>query len=148
MLSCDYQNKGANTMKKRTFGSMIAEFRKEKAMTQVELAEKMGVTDKAVSKWERDLSFPDVNTIPKLAEIFNVTVDELMQVKTDAKENNSNENISDIINIALKGISLAMGVAVVVLSCINEIETKNAISMLGLGLACLAISQFSSNNKS
>lgn len=135
-------------MKKRTFGSMIAEFRKEKAMTQVELAEKMGVTDKAVSKWERDLSFPDVNTIPKLAEIFNVTVDELMQVKTDAKENNSNENISDIINIALKGISLAMGVAVVVLSCINEIETKNAISMLGLGLACLAISQFSSNNKS
>lgn len=135
-------------MKKQTFGSMIAEFRKEKAMTQVELAEKMGVTDKAVSKWERDLSFPDVNTIPKLAEIFNVTVDELMQVKTDAKENNSNENISDIINIALKGISLAMGVAVVVLSFINEIETKNAISMLGLGLACLAISQFSSNNKS
>ena len=148
MLSCNHQNKGANTMKKQTFGSMIAEFRKEKAMTQVELAEKMGVTDKAVSKWERDLSFPDVNTIPKLAEIFNVTVDELMQVKTDAKENNSNENISDIINIALKGISLAMGVAVVVLSFINEIETKNAISMLGLGLACLAISQFSSNNKS
>lgn len=148
MLSCNHQNKGANTMKKQTFGSMIAEFRKEKAMTQVELAEKMGVTDKAVSKWERDLSFPDVNTIPKLAEIFNVTVDELMQVKTDAKENNSNENISDIINIALKGISLAMGIAVVVLSFINEIETKNAISMLGLGLACLAISQFSSNNKS
>lgn len=132
-------------MKKQTFGSMIAEFRKEKGMTQVELAEKMGVTDKAVSKWERDLSFPDVNTIPRLAEIFNVTVDELMQVKTDTKESRTTENISDIINIALKSISLAMGVAVVVLSFINEIETKNAIGMLGLGLACLAISQFSSN---
>lgn len=132
-------------MEKQTFGSMIAEFRKKKGMTQVELAEKMGVTDKAVSKWERDLSFPDVNTIPKLAEIFNVTVDELMQVKTDTKESRTTENISDIINIALKSISLAMGVAVVVLSFINEIETKNAIGMLGLGLACLAISQFSSN---
>ena len=87
-------------MKKQTFGSMIAEFRKKKGMTQVELAEKMGVTDKAVSKWERDLSFPDVNTIPRLAEIFNVTVDELMQVKTDTKESRTTENISDIINIA------------------------------------------------
>lgn len=132
-------------MKKQTFGSMIAEFRKEKGMTQVELAEKMGVTDKAVSKWERDLSFPDVNTIPKLAEIFNVTVDELMQVKPDTKENRTTGNISDIINIALKGISLAMGVAVVVIAFINEIETQNAISMLGLGLACLTISQFSLN---
>ena len=132
-------------MKKQTFGSMIAELRKKQGMTQAELAEKMGVTDKAVSKWERDLSFPDVNTIPRLAEIFNVTVDELMQVKTDTKESRTTENISDIINIALKSISLAMGVAVVVLSFINEIETKNAIGMLGLGLACLAISQFSSN---
>ena len=132
-------------MEKKTFGSMIAELRREKGMTQAELAAKIGVTDKAVSKWERDLSFPDVNTIPRLAEIFNVTVDELMQVKTDTKESRTTENISDIINIALKSISLAMGVAVVVLSFINEIETKNAIGMLGLGLACLAISQFSSN---
>ena len=41
---------------KKTFGTKIAEMRKEKGMTQLELAEKMGVTDKAVSKWERDLS--------------------------------------------------------------------------------------------
>ena len=43
-------------MRNRTFGMLIAEYRKEKGMTQLELAEKMGVTDKAVSKWERDLS--------------------------------------------------------------------------------------------
>ncbi|HHF7056679.1 helix-turn-helix domain-containing protein [Streptococcus mutans] len=47
-------------------------------MTQLELAEKMRVTDKVVSKWERDLSFPDINSIPKLAEIFEVSVDDLM----------------------------------------------------------------------
>ena len=46
----------------------------------------MRVTDKAVSKWERDLSFPDINSIPKLAEIFEVSVDDLMQVKTNTKE--------------------------------------------------------------
>lgn len=55
-------------------------------MTQLELAEKMRMTDKAVSKWERNLSFPDINSIPKLAEIFEVSVDDLMQVKTNTKE--------------------------------------------------------------
>lgn len=73
-------------MKKETFGNMVAVLRKEKGMTQLELAEKMGVTDKAVSKWERDLSFPDVSSIPKLAEILGVSVDELMQNKAESKE--------------------------------------------------------------
>ena len=43
-------------MEKQTLGGMIAALRREKQLTQAELAEKMGVTDKAVSKWERDLS--------------------------------------------------------------------------------------------
>lgn len=129
-------------MKKQTFGTMIATMRRENGMTQLELAEKMGVTDKAVSKWERDLSFPDVNSIPKLAEIFNVTVDELMQVKTDTKENTGCNKISEIVHIALKGVALAMGIAVAVLSVIGNIETNNAVSMLGIGLACMAITQF------
>ena len=42
---------------------MIAELRKQQGMTQMELAGKMGVTDKAVSKWERDLSCPDINSL-------------------------------------------------------------------------------------
>ena len=130
-------------MKKQSFGAMIAAMRKEQGMTQLELAEKMGVTDKAVSKWERDLSFPDVNSIPRLAEIFDVTVDEIMQVKSDSKENGYANRISEIVDIALKGIALAMGIAVVVLSLIDKIEAKEAVSMLGIGLACMAITQFS-----
>ena len=51
-----------------------------------------------------------------------------------------------IVNIALKGIALAMGIAVVVLSFINELETRSAVSMLGIGLACLALVQFSQKN--
>ena len=65
---------------KKTLGMMIAELRKEKGMTQLELAEKMGVTDKAVSKWERDLSCPDINSLPNLAEILGVSVDHLTKV--------------------------------------------------------------------
>lgn len=127
-------------MKKQTLGMMISTLRKEKGMTQLELAEKMGVTDKAVSKWERDLSFPDINSIPKLAEIFEVTVDELMQVKTETKENMEKNKIDEILDTAFKGIGMAMGIAVVVLSILNELDVKSAIIMLGVGLGSISIS--------
>ena len=127
-------------MKKQTLGMMISTLRKEKGMTQLELAEKMGVTDKAVSKWERDLSFPDINSIPKLAEIFEVSVDELMQVKTETKENIGKNKVDEIIDTALKGIGIAMGIAVTVLTVLGELETKSAFIMLGIGLASVSIS--------
>lgn len=128
-------------MKKQTLGMMISSLRKEKGMTQLELAEKMGVTDKAVSKWERDLSFPDINSIPKLAEIFEISVDDLMQVKTETKENVSKNKVDEIVDTALKGIGMAMGIAVTVLSILGELETNTAFIMLGIGLASISISQ-------
>ena len=127
-------------MKKQTLGMMISSLRKEKGMTQLELAEKMGVTDKAVSKWERDLSFPDINSIPKLAEVFEVSVDELMQVKTETKENISKNKIDGIVDTILKGIGVAMGIAVTVLSILGELEANVAFVMLGIGLASISIS--------
>ena len=119
---------------------MISTLRKEKGMTQLELAEKMGVTDKAVSKWERDLSFPDINSIPKLAEIFEISVDELMQVKTETKENIDKNKVDEIVDVALKGIGMAMGIAVAVLSILGELETESAFIMLGIGLASISAS--------
>lgn len=130
-------------MNNQTFGATIAALRKAQGMTQLELAEKMGVTDKAVSKWERDLSFPDVSSLPKLAEIFGVSVDELMQVKAaGAKmdETEKRDSIAEILDLVLKGVALAMGVAVVVLSFTGLDATQGA-RMLGLGLACLAVGQ-------
>ena len=59
------------------------------------------------------------------------------------KQTTENNKVVEIVNIALKGIALAMGIAVVVLSCIGNIGTKEAVSMLGIGLTCLAIAQFS-----
>ena len=65
-----------------TMGMVITSLRKAQGMTQAELAEKMQVTDKAVSKWERDLSCPDIQSLPRLAEILEVSVEELMQGET------------------------------------------------------------------
>lgn len=130
-------------IKGQSFGKMITALRRENGMTQLDLAEKMGVTDKAVSKWERDLSYPDVNSIPKLAEIFGITVDELMQVKSDAKTNSKDNRVPEIIPLALKSVALAMGIAVVVLLFLNTIDTESAVGMLGIGLICLAAERFS-----
>ena len=127
-------------MKKQTLGMMISTLRKEKGMTQLELAEKMGVTDKAVSKWERDLSFPDINSILKLAEIFEVSVDELMQIKTDTKENIGKNKVDEIVDNALKGIGIAMGIAVTVLTVLGELDSKSAFIMLGIGLTSVSVS--------
>ena len=129
-------------MKKQTFGMMIAGLRKERGMTQLELAEKMGVTDKAVSKWERDLSFPDVSSLPRLAEIFEISVDELMQGRGSGQGRTAGEKAGTLVDVILKGVAAAMGIAVTVLSFLERIDTQSALGMLGIGLACLAMSQF------
>ena len=127
-------------MDRKTLGTMIAELRKAKGLTQLELAEKMNVTDKAVSKWERDLSCPDISSIPRLAEILGVSVDELMQSRTTGPD--KKENIQDTIMLVLKCVGLAMGVAVAALSIIGELETEAGLTMLGIGLACIAMQFF------
>ena len=66
-------------MEKKTIGAFIAALRKANGLTQRELAEKLCVSDKAVSRWERDEALPDLSLIPVLAEIFNVTCDELLK---------------------------------------------------------------------
>ena len=125
-------------MKSNTLGMMISSLRKENGMTQLELAEKMGVTDKAVSKWERDLSYPDVNSIPKLADIFGVSVDELMHNRMES-QNEGRKGIPQLISIILKAVALAMGVGVVALSILTELDVSSGMSMLGIGVAFLAM---------
>ncbi|RGD20666.1 helix-turn-helix domain-containing protein [[Clostridium] scindens] len=133
-------------MSKKTLGMMISSFRKEKGMTQIELAEKMGVTDKAVSKWERDLACPDVSTLPKLAEIFDVSVDELMQCKAES-QNEKEKDFTSVIHMIMKAVALAMGVGVVVLSILKELEVDSGMAMLGIGLACLAITSLAKKDE-
>ena len=120
----------------RSIGETIASLRKEKGMTQNELAEKMNVTDKAVSKWERDLSCPDVNTISKLADILEVSIEELLKAK---KKDNLEMKTKDLMNLIFKAVALAMGIAVVTLNILNQIDVKSSIIMLGIGIICISI---------
>ena len=62
----------------QTIGKRIMQHRKQLGMTQDQLAEKLGVTAQAVSKWENDQSCPDITMLPKLAEIFGISTDELL----------------------------------------------------------------------
>ena len=66
---------------KKEFGGFITELRKEKGLTQKELAEKLFVSDKAVSKWECGLSMPDITLLVPLSKIFDITVTELLECK-------------------------------------------------------------------
>ena len=125
---------------KQTMGVMIAQLRKDKGLTQKDLAEQMNVTDKAVSKWERDLACPDINSIPKLAEVLGVSVEELLNTsKQEKQEPSEGEKILDIV---LKAVPLAMGVAVVVTSVLGELDATHGTSMLAIGMICLAVSAF------
>ena len=122
---------------KQTMGEKIAELRKAKNMTQKDLAEQMNVTDKAVSKWERKLACPDINSVPRLAEVLGISVDELLQVSKEQKQ--GKPEWENLLEIALRAVPLARGVAVVVTSALGTLNITSAVSMLGIGMACLSV---------
>ena len=66
-----------------TIGKRISEYRKKKNIKQDELAEMLGVSPQAVSKWENDLSCPDISLLPELSRIFGVSIDEIVQGKKE-----------------------------------------------------------------
>ncbi len=126
-------------MEKQTLGQKIAELRKAKNMTQLELANQLNITDKAVSKWERDISCPDINTFPKLAEILGVSVDELLQANASGKENNKKEDTFDMV---LKAVPLAMSVAVIILTFVDQLYWEDAATLLGIAVLAFSIRNF------
>ncbi len=72
---------------KKQIGANIASYRKRSSMTQAGLADKLNYSDKAVSKWERGESVPDVLTLVSLAKLFGITVDELLVDPNELPEN-------------------------------------------------------------
>ena len=78
-------------MENKSIGKFIAILRKEKGMTQKELGNKLFVSDKTISRWEHDECTPELSLILKIAEIFEITADELLRGEKD--NINSNKNI-------------------------------------------------------
>lgn len=133
-------------MNSENMGDLISKLRKQHNMSQKDLADKLNVTDKAVSKWERGISCPDINTIPKLAEVLNISVQELLTLRKDLQKAISdddltiNQKINRIVTLVFKAVGMAMGIAVLVLSVMSDIKTDSAITMLAIGVTCIGIS--------
>lgn len=87
-------------------GSFISEKRKEKGMTQSQLAERLGVTDKAVSKWERGIGYPDIMLVISLADALGITATELLNGCEDPNKTQPDE--SHIIQSTLDYAGIAM----------------------------------------
>ena len=73
-------------------GKFIAECRKRQGLTQIQLAEKLNITDKAVSKWERGMAMPDSSIMLELCDILDITVNELLSGEKISMENNDRKN--------------------------------------------------------
>ena len=83
-------------------GKFIKEKRKEKKITQSELAEKLNVTDRAISKWENGICMPDSGIIAELCKILNITINDLFSGETvdvKNKEKKLEENLLDMIKL-------------------------------------------------
>lgn len=84
------------------FGSFVASVRKEKNMTQAGLATKIQVTDKAVSRWERGLGFPDINTLEPLSDALEISILELMRSEKIETDNIHCKDAANIITDTLR----------------------------------------------
>lgn len=107
-------------MDSQKFGAFIAQCRKDKKMTQADLAAKLNVTDKAISRWERGVGFPDINTIEPLAAALDASVAELMKSErideSEVSITMNNEIVNNALNFAEKQI---------------QQERKNILSIIG-----------------
>ena len=90
-------------MDKERTGQLITELRKEKGMTQKQLADALNVTDKAVSKWERGLSFPDISMLEPISEVLGISIMEILAGKRqDESDTISREEALEIVNASVE----------------------------------------------
>ena len=81
-------------------GRFIAECRKQKNLTQLQLAKKLGITDKAISKWERGMTMPDSSIMLELCDILGISVNELLSGEEIIMENNNQKNEQLLLEMA------------------------------------------------
>lgn len=108
-------------MDAKAFGAFLAETRRSRGLTQSALAERLHVTDKAVSRWERGLGFPDINTLEPLADALGLTLAQLMHADS-GKGEDAGQSLEDFFSLLVPGH-------------IQWLSVSNAIFWLTVGLA-------------
>ncbi len=141
-------------MNQEKIGKFIAENRKIKHITQAELAEKLGVTDRAISNWENGKNMPDLSLFKPLCDILGITINELMSgEKIDNKEYNEKleENFINTIdyidkrnvksNNIMSIIWLVIGIIGICLSqfLVNDYELQNYLNIVCMILVLIYI---------
>ena len=117
-------------MNQEKIGKFIAKMRKEKKLTQAELAEKLGVTDKSVGNWENGRNMPDLSMFKPLCDELEITINDLMSGEKISKEKYQEkfeENIVNTINYSNKKIKKANTNLAIVLLVVGLIITVSAI---------------------
>lgn len=118
-------------MNQEKIGKFITECRKEKKLTQAQLANKLGITDKAISKWENGRCMPDISFLKELCSILDVSINELLSGERNSK-NSSDEIIIDSLELnekqfkkisqgsMLLGCSIAFCILVIIFGATNQ----------------------------
>lgn len=110
-------------MKQKRIGEFISKLRKEKEMTQVELANHLGVTDRAISKWENGRGLPDLSLIRELCDILGISINELLNGEKIKKEEYKKVSDNNLINTLEYGK--------------QELKKRNKVSILIISIVML-----------
>lgn len=105
-------------MNQEKIGQFIKQIRKDNKLTQKELADKLGVTYQAVSKWENGKNVPDISILKEMSKMFNIDIDEIL----DGEKKDKNKNIYGLIIIIL--LIILLGVGYVLYNNNDEYEFK------------------------
>ena len=119
-------------MNQEKIGKFIQTKRKEKNLNQSELAEKLGVSNKAVSKWENGLNMPDLSLFKPLCEILDISIKELMsgeKIKEEEYQEKFEENIINTIDYSTKKINLIRNNLGIVLLVLGILISFTAMTM-------------------
>ena len=73
-------------MDKKSMGTFLTDLRKEKGLTQQEVADNLNVSNKTISKWERDEGYPEITMLPEIAKYYGITTDELLNGERFVKD--------------------------------------------------------------
>ena len=139
-------------MNQEQIGKFIAKQRKLKELTQEELAEKLGITKNAVSKWERGLCLMDMSLLKPLSEILEVSVNdilagEIIEVKDIEKKSEENIiNLTELINLktmryGIIGMALFF-IVLVIISTFKNISSSSLVSLLSAYNAITFLSRY------